>query len=156
METTELHPHKRMVEAEFKLPKLSNIELPEVDWAPVRKLTSDVLLTSLGVGVLAVRGVLAATKAAYNAGASEAEKPGTLMHTIVGAVRGDKAADAPDGGIKVQVPVLPIADYDALNYRDVLAKLDSLTDEQLAVVRDYEAAHANRSTVLNAIQARLS
>ncbi len=156
MDTVELNMNqKRVVEAELKLPKLSNVELPRVDWAPMRKLASDVLLTGLGIGVLAVRGATAAAKAAYDAGADEAKRDGSVAQRVVSAVRGE-ATTSGEGSIKVHVPVLPIADYDTLNYREVLSKLEALTAEQLAVLRDYEATHANRVTVLNAIQARLA
>jgi len=156
MDTTELTMgEKRVVEAELKLPKLSNIELPKVDWAPVRKLAADVLLTSLGIGVLAVRGAMAAAKAAYNAGADAAKKEGSVAQRVVNVVLGENTEPS-QGGIKLHVPVLPIADYDALNYHEVQSKLEGLNAEQLAVLRDYETAHANRSTVLNAIKARLA
>jgi polyhydroxyalkanoate synthesis regulator phasin len=46
---------------------------------------------------------------------------------------------------------LPIADYDHLTARQVQAELSGLTAAQLTAVRDYERRHANRKTVLDAI-----
>lgn len=157
METQELSMgERRVVEAEFHLPKLNEVELPKVDWAPARKMAADVLLTGLGLGVLAVRGVAAAAKAAYRAGADEAQKQGGVVNRVVAAVRGDAKPEAVGEGIKLRVPVLPIADYDALDYCAVIEKLQTLTPEQLAVLRDYEQTHANRATVLQAIEGRLA
>ncbi len=155
--STEPVREKRVVEAEIRLPKLEEIKLREIDLTPVRKAAADVLLTGLGVGVLVGRGVVAAVKAAYQAGTSAAEKPGSVASTLVRAVRGpDQQASAAGAGIKMHVPVLPIEDYDKLNHEQIINKLEGLTAEQLAVLRDYEQTHANRSTVLKAIQARLA
>jgi len=148
---------KRAVEAELKLPKVSEIKLPVIDLRPARKVAADVLLTGLGIGVLAVRGAWAAGKAAYQAGASAAEKPGTVAHTVVSAVRGTATASSAGGaGIKRRVPVLPLADYDTLSESDVLTRLNDLSAEQLTVLREYELTHANRGAVVDAIQARLA
>lgn len=56
---------------------------------------------------------------------------------------------APTEETPVDVP--PFADYDALNATDMVARLASLTDEEKAAVRTYEAAHKNRKTVLEAL-----
>lgn len=50
---------------------------------------------------------------------------------------------------------LPIADYENLTAAQVTQKLDELTDPQLRVVRDHEVHHANRVSVLRAIDKRL-
>jgi len=153
----------RVVEAEFRLPKLNRVELPKVDWSPVRKAAADVLLTGLGVGVLMARGAMAAVKAAYQAGATTADKPGSVAHTMVSVVRGTEKVSQATGaavysgaGIKMHVPVLPIESYDALSMADISVKLEGLTAEQLAVLREYELTHANRAEVLEIIQARLA
>jgi uncharacterized protein (DUF433 family) len=50
------------------------------------------------------------------------------------------------------VPSLPIADYDELTVGQVAEKLPPLTSAQLRRVRDYERRHANRKSVLAAIE----
>jgi hypothetical protein len=48
-----------------------------------------------------------------------------------------------------------IAGYDDLNAKQVGARIADLTPAKLRKVRDYERAHANRKTVLRAIDQRL-
>lgn len=50
---------------------------------------------------------------------------------------------------------LPIADYGSLNVSEIANRLSGLTQTDLAKVRKYEQAHQNRSTVLEAIDAKL-
>ena len=50
---------------------------------------------------------------------------------------------------------LPIADYDALSAAQVQDKLEGLTPAELRKLRDYEARHANRKTVLDRIDRKL-
>lgn len=47
---------------------------------------------------------------------------------------------------------VPIADYDTLTARQVQTRLGELTPAQLRLVGDYERRHANRKTVLDAVQ----
>ena len=49
----------------------------------------------------------------------------------------------------------PIADYDELTARQVQARLGELSPGQLRAVDDYERRHANRKTVLDAIERAL-
>jgi polyhydroxyalkanoate synthesis regulator phasin len=49
----------------------------------------------------------------------------------------------------------PIAGYDQLTARQVQSELSGLTSTQLGAVRDYERRHANRKTVLDAIERAL-
>lgn len=49
--------------------------------------------------------------------------------------------------------VLPIAGYDELTAKQVLAELTELDETQRAAVRDYEREHKNRKTVLRALEA---
>ena len=49
----------------------------------------------------------------------------------------------------------PISGYDDLNVGEVRARLGGLTPAELRKVRDYERRHANRKTVLAAIEAKL-
>jgi polyhydroxyalkanoate synthesis regulator phasin len=50
---------------------------------------------------------------------------------------------------------LPIAGYDDLSAAQVQERLDGLTPAELRRLRDYEARHANRKTVLDRIDRRL-
>ena len=49
----------------------------------------------------------------------------------------------------------PIPDYDELKANEVPRRLAGLTPAQLKTVREHEASHANRRTVLAAIDRRL-
>jgi polyhydroxyalkanoate synthesis regulator phasin len=49
----------------------------------------------------------------------------------------------------------PIAGYDDLTTSQVAGRLDSLSPAQLRQVRDYETRHANRKSVLEAIEKKL-
>ncbi|MEY2433872.1 MAG: hypothetical protein QOC92_3597 [Acidimicrobiaceae bacterium] len=46
---------------------------------------------------------------------------------------------------------LAIVDYDSLSASQVVPRLEGLSDSELASVRDYEAAHRGRKTILNKI-----
>ena len=46
---------------------------------------------------------------------------------------------------------LAITDYDSLSASQVVPRLEGLADAELAAVRDYEAAHRGRKTILNKI-----
>jgi hypothetical protein len=50
---------------------------------------------------------------------------------------------------------LPIAGYDELSAAQVQEKLDGLSPAELRKLRDYEARHANRKTVLDRIDRKL-
>jgi hypothetical protein len=52
-------------------------------------------------------------------------------------------------------PTFPILGYDDLTAAHVVGRLGPLTPPQLRKVRDYERRHANRKTVLEAIEAAL-
>lgn len=52
-------------------------------------------------------------------------------------------------------PRLPISGYDDLTAAQVQAELEGLSPAQLRKVRDYERRHANRKSVLTAIESRL-
>ena len=55
-------------------------------------------------------------------------------------------ASSPDSG------QLPIAGYDSLDDKKVVAELSALSQVELAEVESYERAHANRPVVLNRIR----
>ena len=50
---------------------------------------------------------------------------------------------------------MPIAGYDSLTAKEVLAELDGLTRSQCETVRDHEALNKKRKTVLKALETRL-
>jgi polyhydroxyalkanoate synthesis regulator phasin len=50
---------------------------------------------------------------------------------------------------------LPIADYDELSAAEVQEQITSLAPAELRKLRDYERRHANRKTVLDAIERKL-
>src|SRR4051794_27139009 len=49
----------------------------------------------------------------------------------------------------------PISDYDGLAAAQITARLDDLSPADLRKVRDYERRHANRKTVLAAVERKL-
>jgi len=146
---------KRVIEAEIKMPKLSDLNLPEVNLEPVRTVAEDVLVTTLGVGVLVTRGIVSAIKAAHEAGVEAAEKPDSWVNRFVNLMKHEK-----EGELTVQpsakVPMMPVDDYDTLTLEEIVARVETLDAEQLGVVRAYEAAHENRADVLAAIDAKLA
>lgn len=157
MEQGTTRMQRRVVEAEIKLPKLEELKLPKirVNLEPARAVAEQVVLIGLGAGVLLARGVMAAVKAANAAGVEAAQNPGPLTRVLLGWVRpAEKAPTA--GGIRIKVPVMPIAHYDNLSAEEIVERLADLSPEQLQVVRDYEAQHAARPAILEAIAARLA
>lgn len=53
-------------------------------------------------------------------------------------------------------PSFPISGYDDLTAAQIIARLDTLTPAELRKVRDYERRRGNRSSVIDAIEAKLS
>ncbi|HHX66214.1 MAG TPA: hypothetical protein GX702_15160 [Chloroflexi bacterium] len=143
----------RVVEVEIRLPRREEIEMPKVNLEPVRNAVGQVLLTGIGVSILLARGITGAVRAAYRAGTDAAQEPGTLAHSLMGMMQGDKKT-GPIGEIK-RVPVLPIADYDTLSAEEIIDRIKGLDEEQLRTLRDYEAAHEQRTVVLTAIDSQL-
>lgn len=145
---------KRVVEAEIRLPTWDDLEMPKVDLEPARHVAEDILLTGLGAIVLVGRGVSNAVRAANRAGAEAAEHPGPLTDALLKLVRKPGASSTGEG-IRVRVPVLPIDDYDERSPEEILAHLPELSEDQLRVLREYEIAHARRTTILKAIDHQL-
>jgi demethoxyubiquinone hydroxylase (CLK1/Coq7/Cat5 family) len=52
--------------------------------------------------------------------------------------------------------VLPISNYETLTTEEVIKRLDTLSEEQLRTLRDYEIRHQNRAVVIEAIDGRLA
>jgi hypothetical protein len=46
--------------------------------------------------------------------------------------------------------------YDRLGKKEIIKRLDDLTVEQLQQVRDHEARHKNRSSLLEELETRLT
>ncbi len=145
---------KRVVEAEIRLPTWEDLDMPKVDLEPARHVAEDILLTGLGAIVLVGRGVSNAVRAANRAGAEAAEHPGPLTDALLKLVRKPGASSTGEG-IRVQVPVLPIDDYDERGPEEILAHLPELSEDQLRVLREYEMGHARRTTILKAIDRQL-
>lgn len=53
-------------------------------------------------------------------------------------------------------PTFPILGYDELAAAQIIARLEDLNSAQLRKVRDYERRHANRKSVLDAIERKLA
>ena len=147
---------RRVVEAEIRLPKFGDVDLPKVDWEPLKSAAEDLLLTSLGLGVLLVRGVVKVVEAAHRAGAEAVEKPGPVLESVLAAFRREPEAAHKDTGASLRVPVLPIANYEALAAEEIDGLLGTLTADQLQVLHEFEAGHQSRSEVLESIERRLA
>ncbi len=93
----------RVVEFELRLPRREEIRLPKVDWAPWKRLAGDVLLTSLGLGVLTVRAVRAAALAAHKAGRELSEQPESWAHGLAD-LADSKPAPASAGATQTLIP----------------------------------------------------
>jgi len=144
---------RRVVETEIRLPKLEELGLPKVDLKPVRDVASEVLITGLGIGVLVVRGVAAVIRAAHDAGKKEVDNPGPVTKAVMNLVRHEgKPTGQP---VRMTVPMLPLDDYDELSVAEVLARLADLAEDQVRVLRAYEAEHQARPEVIEALDHRL-
>ncbi len=149
---TEASP-RRVVEAEIRMPRLSEIKVPEMDLEPVRHAAEQVLLTGIGVGVLLARSIASAVKAANEAGAEAARDPGPITKALLSMVSSGRGVA--DQQVRVQVPVLPIDDYQNLAVEQILERLPRLTAEQLHVVRQYEVGNKARAEIIAAIDRQL-
>ena len=144
----------RALEVEIKPFNWQELKFPRVDLEPARRLAEQALLTGIGVGVLLARGLSRATKAAYAAGESAAKNPGPVTQALLSLVR-PASQDATNKTPAIRkVPVLAIPNYDSLSDAEVIARLEGLSAEQLAVVRAYEEQHLNRPAVLAAIASK--
>ncbi len=154
MQGTEAEATGRVVEFELRLPRRQEITLPRVSAEPLRHAAEEVILTGIGLTVLAGRALVQTARAARRAGEEAAEHPGPVARALLGLVR--KTGDPAATPISRNIPVLPIAGYSVLAADEILPRLERLSPEQLAAVRDYEQAHLRRAPVLEAIAARLA
>lgn len=88
-----------------------------------------------------------ARKRAAGAG-TRARRAPTVDRVLREVDRGRRAAGIP--------PTFPILAYDDLSAAQVGGRLDDLTPAELRKVRDYERRHANRKSVLSAIEKALA
>ncbi len=81
------------------------------------------------------------------------------LEQLLGLSRGDEddsskaAAKGPERSRRGSA--FPIADYEDLNAAQVVGRLGDLSAPDLRKVRSYEQQHANRKTVLNAVDSKL-
>ena len=73
------------------------------------------------------------------------------LEALVGRSLGDRARRAVGLGSSP-----PIAGYDELTAAEVVRRLGGLTPDELRRVREHERRHANRKTVLRAVEQRLA
>ena len=152
----ELDQEQRVVEAEIRFPKLSEIKKPDIDLEPIRNVAEQALITTLGLGVLAVRGLRKAVTAAYEAGQQAASDPDSMTHKVVDWMRKpeEEVQSDPSPTRRISVSVLPISDYDSLTEPELLAQIATLDASQTEILIAYERDHRHREQVMAALQAR--
>ena len=144
----------RIVEFEFRMPRRQDLNLPKLDVEPVRQMAEQVILTGLGLSVLASRAVAKAIQEASKAGAEAAEQPGPVTRTLLNLVGSREHKDNTDASGSIRV--LPISDYASLDSTEIISRLPELNRDQLESLRDYEMDHQRRKMVLEAIDGQLT
>jgi hypothetical protein len=99
---------------------------------------------------------LDSTFSQYRAGAMAS---GQTAAGVVGAVT-DATAHTMDVATEgaqrtAETATFPIAGYDELNVEEISDRVDTLTDEQVRRLRDYERANQNRRTLIERFDSRL-
>lgn len=93
------------------------------------------------------------TKEVQSAGKSVEDR---VQKTFSSLKMGDaKTVSVGDVKIEVEIPDLPLPNYDELNAQALIDQLSSMDEAMLTKLRDYEAAHKNRVTVMRDIEERL-
>jgi hypothetical protein len=133
---------------------MEKITLPHVDTRPLRHAAEETLLVGIGAGVLLARGP-GQGRGGRSRGRPRRHRASRPRHPHP-AQPGARAQPPATGAIVRHVPVLPIADYDALSDVEIGLRLPDLDQAELQLLRDYEAAHAARAAILGAIDARLA
>jgi hypothetical protein len=99
---------------------------------------------------------LDSTFSQYRAGAMAS---GQTAAGVVGAVTDATARTmdvATEGAQQTaETATFPIAGYDELNVEEISDRVDTLTDEQVRRLRDYERANQNRRTLIERFDSRL-
>jgi hypothetical protein len=140
---------QRVVEYELRRPHREDIKLPEVDLEPFRKALEEVVLTSIGLAIVTARSLTRTIEAAQRAGAEAADNPGPITRAVLDILGRKTPADRASS--RTSIPVLPVADYDALESDQVISRLAGLDKVQLEAIRAYELEHERRTAVLKAI-----
>lgn len=156
MEFAEQKAQRRVTELEIKLPKLEELKLPQVNWEPVRNAAEQVLLTGIGIGVLAARGMIHIIKTAHAAGVEAAEQPGPAKSLLEWIRPAAKTAPVSKVEPRRVVPVLPLDNYDQRDVADILSQLPQLSADQVRILREYEIAHQARPELIEAMNQRLA
>jgi len=148
---------RRVVEFEFRLPRRGEIKMPAIDVERIRKIAETGLITGIGFGVLLTRAIRRTVEAANQAGREAVQRPGPVTRALLGIVRPAELGFRGRSTSEARtVSTLPIEDYAQLTAAEVVARLSQLNAKELRLLREYETAHANRVTVLRAIDARLA
>jgi hypothetical protein len=83
----------------------------------------------------------------------------TVTRAVEQVTPGKSNGPIPDlGEIKIDVNVsetLPFSGYDDMKVQDILSGLTALGNDQLTRLREYEATHKNRSSILRELDARI-
>lgn len=153
MEFAEQKAQRRVTELEIKLPEL---KLPQVNWEPVRNAAEQVLLTGIGVGVLAARGMIHIVKTAHAAGVEAAKQPGPAKSLLEWIRPAEKTAMVSKADLRRVVPVLPLDNYDQRDVADILSQLPQLSADQVRILRAYEIEHQARPELIEAMNQRLA
>ena len=156
MEFAEQKAQRRVTELEIKLPKLEELKLPQVNWEPVRNAAEQVLLTGIGIGVLAARGMIHIVKTAHEAGVEAAQQPGPAKSLLEWIRPAAKTPPVGKAELRRVVPVLPLDNYDQRDVADILSQLPQLNADQVRILREYELEHRARPELIEAMNQRLA
>ena len=142
---------RRVVEFEFSPSQIKELYYKaQSRLEPLRDVAEQILLTSIGAGVLLGRGINRALKTAHQAGQEAAQRPGPITKAFLRLVRTPQTYSTTE--IRVCPPKLPLDRYDELTASEITEALAGLSREQLLIIREYELGHKNRVTVLRAIE----
>ncbi|MEQ8460121.1 MAG: hypothetical protein RLO52_05155 [Sandaracinaceae bacterium] len=133
-----------------EIQRLSRLEL-SADAPPVKAKPAKPAKTATAKTATATK---ATAKKAAKAKAPRKAKPGKTDAKSASKktpTAKKRAAKKPNG----KSLLMPIAGYDSLTAKEVLAELDGLTRSQCETVRDHEALNKKRKTVLKALETRL-
>ncbi|CAA9454316.1 MAG: hypothetical protein AVDCRST_MAG14-1360 [uncultured Rubrobacteraceae bacterium] len=106
-------------------------------------------------GQAAQQGVQAASQAASQS--AQAATQATQQSAETANQTAQQNAEVVQEGVsnaQRAIAEVPIEGYDELNVEEIVARLDSLSNEELGRVREYEQRNKNRSTLMEQINAR--
>lgn len=97
------------------------------------------------------------TAVSASTGRTERPKPGAVRdESAVAEPVAAEVAAALDEGVTADPAALPIDQYESLAASHVVARLESLTPDELRTVRSFETSHRGRRTVLGKIDQLLA